>query len=120
MNTETGRDAENRAARFLQNKGYAILSRNYRCGKLGEIDIVAKQKDTLVFVEVKSKKEPFSFGTPQEAVTFKKQQTLVRLAHSFMQSRKLIGIPCRFDVVAISYLNQNINLEHFQNAFEAR
>ena len=114
-----GRDAEDRAVHFLQNKGYAIISRNYRCGKLGEIDIVAKKGDVVVFVEVKSKREPFSFGTPQEAVTFKKQQTLVRLAHSFMQSRKLLGIPCRFDVVAISYLNQNINLEHFQNAFEA-
>ena len=88
------------AARFLERQGYKILEENWTC-PLGEIDLVAQDKDTLVFVEVKSRTTQ-EFGPPELGVTKAKQRKLTRLALVYKKShRKWNACPLRFDVVAI-------------------
>jgi len=95
---ESGREGEERAVRFLQKKGYEILQRNVRYRR-GEIDIIATDGDTMVFVEVKAKSSP-SFGVPEEAVDKRKQKQLSRLALLHLQKKGwLHRVDCRFDVI---------------------
>jgi len=94
-----GSDGERAAAEFLAARGYRILDRNYRT-KLGEIDLVADEGGTLVFVEVKVRRND-RFGGPAAAITSAKQARIARLAQQYMASRRLGGRPCRFDVVLI-------------------
>ena len=94
-----GNWGENEACSALKKRGYKIILRNFRC-KTGEIDIIATDKDTLVFVEVKTRSSNVR-GTPAEAVTKTKQKHIIRSAQWFMQKRKYKGL-CRFDVVAIT------------------
>jgi putative endonuclease len=96
---ETGLLGEKIACEFLGNNGYDILETNYRCPE-GEIDIVAKQKDTLVFVEVRTKKD-HHFGTPEESVTPTKQERLKKLAEQYGQTHENLPEAWRIDVVAI-------------------
>lgn len=111
-NRKTGIEGESRAVDFLKDKGYEILERNYSC-KIGEIDIVAKDKDTLVFVEVKTRKNTF-FGMPVEAITPAKVRNIIGVARYYLLSHRLHGVDCRFDVICI--LKERI--EHIENAFE--
>ena len=90
---------EAEAARFLEEKGYRILERNYRC-PLGEVDVVALEGDTLVFIEVKSRTS-LALGYPQEGVTEGKQRKLTRLAHYYLKEKGLKDLQCRFDVAAV-------------------
>ena len=94
-----GNWGEDEACIALKKRGYKIILRNFRC-KTGEIDIIATDKDTLVFVEVKTRSSNIR-GTPAEAVTSSKQKHIIRSAQWFMQKRKYKGL-CRFDVVAIT------------------
>ncbi len=87
------------AAAELQRRGYRILERNVRTA-LGELDLIARQGETLCFVEVKTRRST-AFGYPQEAVTAKKQWHLVRMAQWYLKARRLSGRPARFDVVAV-------------------
>ncbi len=111
-NRKTGIEGESQAVEFLQNKGYKILERNYSC-KIGEIDIVAKDKETLVFVEVKARKNTL-FGMPVEAITPAKVRNIIGVARYFLLAHKLHNVDCRFDVICI--LKNKI--EHIENAFE--
>ena len=86
------------AVNYLMKQGYEILDRNYKT-KLGELDIVAKEGDIIVFVEVKTRSSR-SFGLPQEAVNFKKQNKIMRMALQYLQDHKLAG-SWRIDVVGI-------------------
>ncbi len=94
-----GQQGEQIAAEFLQQQGYLIQERNYR-SRRGEIDIIAWDGGTLVFIEVKSKTHTV-FGFPAEMVDQRKQQTLVRVAMHYVRQQKLPHTALRFDVVAI-------------------
>jgi putative endonuclease len=97
---DLGQFGENVACDYLENNGYKILERNFR-SVIGEIDIIAKDGEVLVFIEVKTKSN-FDFGLPQEMVTNKKQHKLIKVAYSYLKEKSLENIPWRIDVVAIT------------------
>jgi putative endonuclease len=113
-----GKMGEDLACRELEHRGYAILARRYRCRR-GELDIVARDGQTVVFVEVKIRSDQ-AFGGASQAVTRTKQRRMVRLASDYLTRHRLDGRPCRFDVVAIHIDNGNPFIEIFPNAFDAR
>ena len=94
-----GAQGEEVAAAELRRRGYRILERNVRT-KLGELDLVARDGDTICFVEVKARRSA-AFGLPQEAVTRQKQWHLTRMAQWYLKAKGLTGKPARFDVVAL-------------------
>jgi len=97
--------------------GFSILARNYR-QKTGEIDIIARDGDCLVFVEVKTRKS-LRFGQPFEAVTTKKQAQLSRVALDYLSRNKLLDQPARFDVISILLADDGkADIEHLPNCFE--
>ncbi len=100
-NKEVGSKGEKEAAAFLKKSGYKILKMNYTC-KLGEIDIVALEKQTLVFVEVKVRHSDI-YGAPEFAVTAHKQRQIIKVAEIYLSRNRITNTDCRFDVVAISY-----------------
>lgn len=95
----TGQRGEELAAAHLARQGYEILARNWRC-RAGEMDIVARQGETLVFVEVRTRRGR-RLGTPEESVTPAKQARLIEVAQTYLQEMELAGAPWRIDVVAI-------------------
>jgi len=111
-----GKDSESIAVTHLIKSGYKILERNFRT-KLGEIDIIAKDRDTLVFVEVKAKRS-VRFGDPKEAVTPKKQRKISKVALYYLKATNQIHVKARFDVVAIRSIQDNLRVEIVKNAFE--
>ncbi|MBI1959219.1 MAG: YraN family protein [Candidatus Rokubacteria bacterium] len=113
----TGIRGEEEAARFLARCGYAILDKNVRT-RAGEIDLVAKEGKTLVFVEVKTRRD-LAGDPPQAAVNTRKQNRLGKLAHGYLKLRRLREMPCRFDVVAV-IVNEEGGVKairHIPNAF---
>jgi putative endonuclease len=112
----TGKSGEELAAALLRENGYKILARNYKT-KLGEIDIVAKEKDTFCFVEVKTRHSD-RFGLPQEAVLNTKQRQISKTALSFLKENRLLDKKARFDVVSILYSEDSPRVELIKNAFE--
>jgi putative endonuclease len=94
-----GERGEERAVAELERREYAILERRYRT-RHGEIDIVARDGDTLVFVEVKARVTA-ECGTAAEAVTVRKQRRLAAMAVDYLARQRITNTPCRFDVVAI-------------------
>ncbi len=113
-----GKAGETIAAAFLKKQGYRILEQNFRCS-YGEIDLIAWQGETLVFIEVKSRSSS-KFGGPAGAVHFRKQGKMSRVAAVFLQRRGLDASPCRFDVVSVVMEAGETTVELFQNAFESR
>ncbi len=95
----TGDLGEKQAKKFLKKQGYKILEANYRC-KLGEIDIVARDKDAIVFVEVRTKRN-LDYGTPEESVNSTKRAKLIKLAEYYMQQHQDAARFWRIDVVAV-------------------
>ncbi len=95
-----GQAGEEAAVAFLKKKGYRILETNFRSA-VGELDIVAEQKQTVVFIEVKTRSSP-EFGHPSQAVTPAKQRKLAQVAQSFLARYKIQDRDIRFDVVSIS------------------
>ncbi|HBD10188.1 MAG TPA: YraN family protein [Syntrophobacteraceae bacterium] len=114
---EKGRLSEAVAAEFLVGQGLAIVAQNIRC-PLGEIDLVARQGNIHVFVEVKSR-FALGRGLPQEAVTRAKRKRLTRLAQWYIQQHRLHGQPARFDVIAITWQGNEPSIRWIPNAFEA-
>jgi putative endonuclease len=98
-NSSLGASGEDLACRELARRGYAILDRRYRT-RAGEIDIVARDGGTLVFVEVKAR-TGHRFGGPTEAVTGLKQQRIRRMAADYLARKRLGHLACRFDVVSV-------------------
>ena len=94
-----GAEFEDLASRFLERKGYRILDRNVRLVRK-EVDIVAADGDTIVFIEVKGRRSS-AFGTGSEAVGPRKQAGLVKFAATYLERRRLWSRPCRFDVIAV-------------------
>jgi len=113
---ELGKKGEEKALRFLKKKGYRIIEQNYVC-KLGEMDIIAKEKDTLVFVEVKTRTS-MAFGPPQLAVTQFKQRQLSKVALNFLKEKKIEDIKARFDVIAILLAPEGEEIELIRDAFD--
>ena len=112
MNTRiVGRHGEDVAIEFLQQQNYTILDRNFNC-HFGEIDVVAWDGEYVVFIEVKSRSDT-CFGLPREAVDWRKQKTIVKVAQYWLYKNKRTGVPVRFDVVEI--LAGKIN--HITDAF---
>ncbi len=113
---ELGKKGEELAIRFLKKNGYRIIKKNYVC-KLGEMDIIAKDKDTLVFVEVKTRSSDL-FGPPQMAVNLSKQTKLSKIALNFLKENKIEDVNARFDVVAIEINRDKNKIELIKDAFE--
>lgn len=113
---DVGREGEALAANFLQQKGYEIVDRNWRYGPK-EIDIVARDGDTMVFVEVKTR-STLAFELPQEAVTKKKMKNLVEAADAYMIQNN-IDLEGRFDIVAVLNGNPPKVIEHLEGAWQA-
>jgi putative endonuclease len=111
-----GKRGEELAVRHLEAAGYRIVERNYRC-LLGEIDVVAKDGECLVFVEVKSRRGSGS-GDPQEAVGARKQEKISRIAQYYLKEKRLGSIRARFDVVAVRILPGENRIKVIRNAFE--
>ena len=112
-----GKIGEDLACRELERRGYAIVARRYR-RRRGEIDIIARDGATLVFVEVKAR-DGHEFGEAAEAVTALKQHRMTQLALDYMMRNRLTDCPCRFDVVSIHFDAGIPVVEVFQNAFDA-
>ncbi len=113
-NRETGRLAESLASKALREKGYLILESNFS-NRYGEIDIIAKDKEILVFVEVKAKKGT-DFGIPEEMISRGKLRRVKNMATVYMKGELL---PCRIDIVAVvlSPENELIRLTHYENVY---
>jgi putative endonuclease len=113
-----GKAGEEAACEELRRRGYAILARRFRT-PIGELDIVARDGRTIVFVEVKARRST-RFGAAAEAVTRHKRHRLYRLAQEFLLRARLARVPCRFDVVAVQWgTAETPAVEVFPAAFEA-
>ncbi len=111
-----GQKGENIAAKALKKRGYRILEQNYRT-PMGEIDIIAKDKDAIVFIEVKTRSSD-NYGDPKWSVNRKKQMKISMSALNYLKEVKKSDAKARFDVVAIT-LRDNMNrIEIVKNAFE--
>jgi putative endonuclease len=102
---DTGKAGEEAAVKYLKKEGYSILGKNYQNSsgrQLGEIDIIAKEKDEIVFVEVKTRNlESYGFTQPEENITRSKLFKLNRIAEYYLKSKKLFNTPYRFDAVSV-------------------
>lgn len=116
-NRAIGAYGEELATTFLAAKGFRIIDRNYRC-KGGEVDIVAGDGRTIVFVEVKTRRS-HTFGVPQLAVTPFKQRQIMKAALTWLAQHRSKDAPARFDVIAITLsANGEPIIEHIENAFD--
>lgn len=101
-----GSIGEQLAAEYLKRNGFVILDRNYRSGRFGEIDIVALESEYLCFIEVKTRTSTY-FGTPAEAVGYKKREKLRALAWIYLKQKKLGERNMRFDIVEVTGKREN-------------
>lgn len=99
QNKILGALGENLACKYLEDTGYSIIERNFSC-RAGEIDIIAFEGETIVFIEVKTRVSE-AFGMPSEAVSAAKQKKLVKAALYYMQKKQLFNYMSRFDVIEI-------------------
>ena len=116
---EVGKLGEDEAVRFLKKKGYDIIARNWR-HKFGEIDIIALDRETVVFVEVRTKMTG-DFGTPEESVTKTKMRQIVKAASNYIREKRLQGESIRFDFIGIT-TDKNTgksSINHIESAFLA-
>lgn len=114
QNRQTGRSGESLAAQALEQKGYTILEQNF-ANKFGEIDIIAEQKDTLIFVEVKTKIGT-NFGLPEEMISKGKLRRVRNMATIYLNGRDCL---CRIDVIAIVLDHEGniMRLTHYENVY---
>ena len=111
---ELGKQGEEIAATYLRKQGYIIIETNWRAGR-NEIDLIAKDKDFLVIIEVKSRSND-AFTEPEEAVTRDKQMAIIRAANSYIY-RKNINLETRFDIVSIIHNKNETRINHIKDAF---
>lgn len=116
-NLSVGKRGESIAEAYLRGQGFVILEKNYR-SRTGEIDIVARDGTTIVFVEVKARRT-LAYGVPQLAVTPFKQRQISRAALAWLAHRRKTGENARFDVVAVYLPDHSVpDIEHIRNAFD--
>lgn len=112
-----GQSGEAFAAAFLEKKGYRVLERNYR-SRFGEIDLIAQDGKTIVFVEVKARRT-LRWGDPAQAVHHRKQQKIFQVAQLYLMRQEKEDVPCRFDVVEVIITpDGSSRIHHILNAFE--
>jgi putative endonuclease len=111
---QQGAEGERLARGHLKNKGYELLDLNWRYKKY-EIDIIAKKDETIVFVEVKTRKSN-TFGEPEVFVTKQKQNFLIAAANQYIQEKN-IELESRFDIIAVLQFNNNHTVKHLEGAF---
>jgi len=116
---ETGRKAEDTAVKTLRKMGYRILDRNVRFRR-GEIDIVAREGENLVIVEVKSLTDPGEGFRPAARVGPQKRKKLLLAAREFQRRHRLTDVPLRFDVVSVVFRDEAPEVEVFRRAFDAQ
>lgn len=113
---ELGKSGEEVATHYLRRKKYKIVATGFRLFR-GEIDIIAYDKKTLVFVEVKTRRNR-DFGLPEESVTPSKQQQIRKIAQGFLALNKIHNVECRFDVLSLIKNEKNeYKIYHIKNAF---
>ena len=111
-----GKSGEDVALQYLEKKKYKIIARSFRMFR-GEIDIIAYDRKTLVFVEVKARKSK-DFGAPEESVTPNKQQQIMKIAEGFLAKNNLQEVECRFDVISLLFTEDNgYSIHHIKDAF---
>lgn len=111
-----GKSGEDVAAKHLRKKKYKIIERGFRLFR-GEIDIIAYDKKTLVFCEVKTRQST-KFGRPEEAVTPAKQRQLRKIAEGYCAFHKLADVACRFDVLSVLFdETEGFSVDHIEDAF---
>ena len=116
-NLTLGKRGEEIAVSYLKGQKFTIVERNFRC-KCGEVDIIARDGRTFVFLEVKTRRT-LSFGPPQLAVTPFKQRQISKAALTWLSKKRLLDANARFDVIAILlHTGAAHGIEHIQNAFE--
>lgn len=113
---DSGNKGEKIAINYLTSLGYKIIKQNFHFGKVGEIDIICKDVDTLVFVEVKFRKSD-SYGSAIEGVTKSKINSLKKVAEGYLYVNKLSNVECRFDFVGIDLKNGKEEITYLKNAF---
>jgi putative endonuclease len=111
-----GTDGERAAEKYLRRQRYTILLRNYRC-RAGEVDLIALDRRTVVFVEVKTRTQ-VGFGSPLEAVDPRKQRQIRRAAQYYLSENRLHNRDARFDVVGVWWEQGELRCELVKNAFE--
>ena len=111
---ETGKEGENIATSFLQNKGYKILQRNFKC-YYGEIDIIAKDKEEYVFIEVKTRSSSI-YGKPKEAVDKAKKRHIYKSAEYYSYFNHIENKPIRIDVIEIYKKKEKHFINHIKQA----
>lgn len=117
MNQSKGRHAENQACLYLQQRGLSLVQRNYRC-RLGEVDLIMRHGDTLVFVEVRYRRRA-DFGSSAESVDARKQERLAAAAlHYLQRSGATTRYPARFDVIALAPGDAPHSIQWIQDAFQ--
>ena len=113
----TGKLGEDTATTYLKDKGFSILDRNYRV-KNAEIDIIAKDNDTIAFIEVKTRKS-LRKGLPAESVNYTKQKKIISAAMYYIRENNLNNVRLRFDVIEVFDKNNSHELNFIPNAFQA-
>ena len=115
---DLGRHGENLARKFLEKKGFKLIERNFKTPRWGEIDLVMKDGDTLVFVEVKTRSGPAAglFGGPLGSINYHKMKSIQRVAKFYLYSKNLGDHPARIDAVSVVILESGeAEIEHFLN-----
>lgn len=115
-NKSLGSEGESLAVAYLERQRYRIVERNFRC-RGGEIDIVARDGKTIVFVEVKTRKDT-QYGPPQLAVTPFKQRQISKAALTWLAKNRQLEASARFDVISIMFSGEQPWIEHIPNAFD--
>ena len=115
LRQDIGRYGENRAADYLQDRGYEIIDRNWR-SREGEIDLVARERDFIVFIEVKTRNGA-GFGHPFEAITKDKVARMRRLATDWCSSKQITGLKVRLDAVSVLISGGRVSIEHLKEVF---
>lgn len=110
-----GKTGEDLAIKYLKSNKFKILDRNFRCS-LGELDIVAREKDTIIFIEVKTRRSA-DIVEPFESVGRKKQEKIRALAEFYLQEKNCADFEVRFDVISIVSDDRENRFEHIKNAF---
>ena len=115
---ETGRVGEEVACDYVKKLGYEIIEKNYR-NKMGEIDIIAKDKNEIVFIEVKTRCQKI-YGSPSEAIDGRKKRHIYHVAEFYLIINKLENAFCRIDVIEVYFKDEKIFVNHIKNSVQDR
>jgi len=111
---KVGKIGEDLSVKYLKKKNYKIIERNFRAGKYGEIDIIAKDKGEFVFVEVKTKTDE-QFGSPEQEFTYHKKKKMRRAIQNYLYKKYFLDKQWRADLIAIEILEDKQDIRHYEN-----